>query len=76
MRSGFVILSWTERRRSGISYLVPPSSPVTNNHLECTMCVNKRTGELRSAAVTEETQTNITAWQEVRSGSVSCSEAQ
>lgn len=72
MRSGFVILSWTERRRSGISYLVPPSSPVTNNHPECTMCVNKRTGELRSAAVTEETQTNITASQEIRN--VSCSE--
>jgi hypothetical protein len=44
MRSGFVNLSWTEPRRSGISYLVPPPSLVTNNHLECTMCVNRRTG--------------------------------
>jgi len=64
MRSGFVILSWTERRRFGIGYLVPSSSPVTNNHLECTMyaCQQKDwflTGVKRAAAVTEETQTNI-----------------
>ena len=68
MRSGFVIVSWTEGG-VWITCFLPPSSPVTNNN-QSAQCVSTKglvldCRTVRSAELSEEMGTNFSKRQEV-----------